>query len=359
MNIRQQLREIGIKYLQIIPLVTFISAGMMYLVFSNLVPESDPDFLITLAAASIYTTVFTVVLVPAFRVMDYMVPVNDFRAVLAHITVMTILTVGCYAGASVVTTRLFYVDSPLDPSGQFIAFLLTVLITIAILAIFYFQYFIRRNRETQQQAVKAELSALRAQINPHFLFNSLNSIAALTRLDAAKSERVTEDLAELFRYSLNASKKEMVTLEEEIEAVQLYLGIEQARFGDRLHTEFRIDSKALHARIPALVVQPLAENAVKHGIQEKPGRFDVTVEARIQGGRLHIRVTDSGPGLDPGKKEAYLAKGTGLNNVANRLRLHFGRRAELQILMNGVELLLPYEPDTADRNAKASPKEQK
>ena len=144
--------------------------------------------------------------------------------------------------------------------------------TVLLALIGYHQYWRRvlflqhRERELVELAATAQLAALRAQINPHLLFNSLNSIAQLIRTDPDRAEACVERLAEMFRYVLRHREEDFVPLADELEMARAYLDIEHARFGDRLRLETHIDSPSLHQLIPSLVLQPLVENAVKHGL---------------------------------------------------------------------------------------------
>lgn len=338
---RQELSEVGKRLLQLIPLITFISSGIMHVVLVLLLGHSESSYGATLLASFIYSSIFSTVLTVAFRMMEHYVPLQTPAAVVQHVLVMSLLTLMCYFSGVAITNYFIYGDGALGLSGRLISFLITVMIAVTVLGVFYVQLFISRNKAARKKALEAELAALRAQINPHFLFNSLNSIAALVHLDAHKSEAVTEDLAELFRYSLNASKKGKVSLAEELEACHLYLRIEKARFGERLQVHDTSDKAVHHYSIPALIVQPLVENAIKHGLQKQPGAFQLTMAAALRQGRLLITITDSGPGMDPEQKENYLAQGTGLSNVRMRMQAEFGGAANLHILPDGVCLSLP------------------
>lgn len=332
-------RAIIKKMLQLISFITLLSFGIMYLVFSMMVPENPPTLVETFLSAFIYTTVFSFVLLTAFNLLDYYRPVNDWRSVSVHIAFLTILTLLSYAFATWLVFTLLEHDD-LIKGNELVSFLLTMMITIGVLVFFYFQLLVRRNEESKQQAVQAELAALRAQVNPHFLFNSLNSIAALTRIDASLSEKVTEDLAELFRYSLNASKKNTVTLKDEIDACNLYLNIERARFGDRLIVYKEIANDTLTLQIPALIIQPLVENAIKHGFQKINGTFEIKIYAYIQNNRLVLIIEDNGPGFDLAKTEEYFEKGTGLKNTRERIRHQFGGGGDLNLIKNGVQITI-------------------
>jgi signal transduction histidine kinase len=193
----------------------------------------------------------------------------------------------------------------------------------------------QREKELSLHASRSELKALRAQINPHFLFNALNAIAGLIPKDPARADRAVEQLAEVFRYTLRRSESEWASLKEEMEAVKAYLDLEQARFGTRLQYRCAIDPRVQEVRIPALVVQTLVENAVKHGVAaiRGPGRIDV--DAVFDSGSVEIRVADNGPGFRSGPETPSEgpgdASGFGLRNIRERLQGHFGERASLEI----------------------------
>ena len=206
----------------------------------------------------------------------------------------------------------------------------------------------QRLRASEAAAVAAELRALRAQINPHFLFNALNTVAALVRTRPAEAERVVEDLADLFRYSLAASERPDVTLAEEVASAELFLGIERARYGDDLTIEIDVPPDLRTARMPSLVLQPLVENAVKHGVRKTGGRGTVSVEAHRDGADVVLRVADTGPGFGTDDVDDVLGRGTGLTNVADRLRAALGARAALTLGPDTgdggtVVVRLPYE----------------
>jgi len=200
-----------------------------------------------------------------------------------------------------------------------------------------------------RQLTEAELRALRAQINPHFLFNALNTIASLIPRHPDRAEKTIEQLAEVFRYTLRRSDREWVTLEEELEAVRAYLDVEQERFGDRLVVRLACTQAARSARIPAMVVQTLVENAVKHGAGAIRTQAVVEIEADISASEISIMVRDNGPGF-PAAAMRSLPPGDGgygLRNIRERLQGHFGEAASLVIDrdtalgMTVVSLLLP------------------
>ncbi len=175
---------------------------------------------------------------------------------------------------------------------------------------------------------QAELDALRARISPHFLFNTLTTIAALTRTDPSRAHDLVVDFAEYFRDSL-AQHAEFVSLDEELEHVEQYLRFEHARFGERLRVEFDIDPRARVALVPVLSVQPLVENAIGHGLGPKGGGGTVRVSARRHDHGTEISVSDDGVGFTPGAPAR--GNGIGLDNVNQRLTKLFGVASALHI----------------------------
>ena len=188
-----------------------------------------------------------------------------------------------------------------------------------------------RDREQQLRllAGRAELKALRAQINPHFLFNALNAIAGLIQDQPALADETIEQLAQVFRYTLRRSETEWVRLEEEIEFITAYLRVEQARFGHRLRVAVNIDPDAASIPVPAMTIQPLVENAIKHGASNVEGPARVALRASVEAGVLAIEVCDNGPGFPPGFT-LNGGGGHGLRNVAERLHGYYGDAARLQ-----------------------------
>jgi signal transduction histidine kinase len=186
--------------------------------------------------------------------------------------------------------------------------------------------FREREEELRFLAGRAELKALRAQINPHFLFNALNAIAGLVHDQPALAEETVERLAEVFRYTLRKSEREWARLDEEMEFVAAYLTVEQARFGERLCVEIDIDPAVRGEQVPAISIQPLVENAIKHGVSAVERRGLIRIRAFRKNG-LRVEVTDNGPGFQSRDREG--AVGHGLRNVSDRLRGYYGNTASL------------------------------
>jgi two-component system sensor histidine kinase AlgZ len=179
----------------------------------------------------------------------------------------------------------------------------------------------------RQAALSAQLAALQARTNPHFFFNSINTVASLITDDPALAERTLERLADLFRYALEAGKTRAVPLSREFEMVKDYLAIQVARFGDRLQVHVALADDVAHVEVPPLLLQPLVENAILHGLaQRRTGRVDV--QARLEGTQVIIEVRDDGPG--PGASSHHGTQ-TSVVELKQRLALLFGERGRLEL----------------------------
>jgi two-component system LytT family sensor kinase len=190
------------------------------------------------------------------------------------------------------------------------------------------------SEELRRQKVEAELRALRAQVNPHFLFNALNTIADLIVVDAAKAERMTERLSDVFRYVLTHSQAATITVRQEIDFVRRYLEIEEARFRERLQVTVEVAPEVAEMQVPALILQPIVENAIKHGVGPKLEGGRVSISAARRDSRLLLTVEDTGVGLAPPAKAQkpdgrVRSTGTGLVNSRQRLRTLYGEEAKL------------------------------
>ncbi len=188
---------------------------------------------------------------------------------------------------------------------------------------------LRREQELASLASRAELRALRAQINPHFLFNALNAIAGWIRTEPEFADDTVAQLAEVFRYTLHRSQQEWVRVREEADFIRSYLAVERARFGERLNINITVDPAADEVLVPAMLIQPLIENAIKHGISQLTAGGSVTLKIGLDAGTLHIEVADSGPGF-PDEFALESASGHGLRSVADRLRGYYGEAGVLR-----------------------------
>ena len=235
---------------------------------------------------------------------------------------------------------------------------------------YYARFREREVRATQLEArlAQAELQALKMQLHPHFLFNTLNGIAGLVRdkKNGAAVEMIA-GLSDLLRHTLDGAGRQEVTLREELEFLELYLGIQQKRFPDRLRVEMSVEPNALEALVPNLILQPLVENAIRHGVSRRAAAGVVGVAASREGGRLRLRVYDDGPGLrrdaradanGDGRHEGSPSTGIGLSNTRARLRQLYGDAQSFEVFdreAGGVEatLLLPFRRGAAPAEADA------
>jgi two-component system LytT family sensor kinase len=217
--------------------------------------------------------------------------------------------------------------------GNFWMYSQVVAVTLAV------QYY-RESRERQLQGIKlesqlsqAQLQLLKAQLQPHFLFNTLHAISTLMARDVAAARRMIVCLSQLLRMAMERAEAQELTLGKELDLVSNYLEIEKTRFQDKLQFEFNIDADVMDAMVPALLLQPLIENAVRHGIatQSKPGL--ISVLAAKAGDQLEITIEDNGPGLDP---SVMRKEGIGLTNTRARLLQLYGAGHTFE-LYNGTE----------------------
>ena len=201
-----------------------------------------------------------------------------------------------------------------------------------------------RARGRTPAATTARLNELQSRIRPHFLFNTLNSAIALVRAEPAKAESLLEDLSDLFRHAL-VEQGESVTLAEEIALAQRYLAIEQVRFGERLQVQWQIDPRAGTALLPPLLLQPLVENAVKHGVEPSSWGGRLRVSTELRGSRVIVRITNTLPAESARSGEATPGHGIALANVRARLALLHDMHTEFSAGVRGalyeVRLTLP------------------
>jgi len=245
--------------------------------------------------------------------------------------------------------------------GFYIDLIIALLIIIAVHALFYYRRF--RAGEIEQASLKAQLAeaqlkALKMQLHPHFLFNTLHSISSLILEDPPRANSMIARLGDFLRLTLENTNRQLVTLKEETEFVRCYLEIEQVRFGDRLTVNLAIDAAADTAQVPHMILQPVVENAIQHAIAPRaaPGRIEI--EARRMDSRLHIEVKDTGPGITEAVGSVQ-GHGVGLNNVRARLaQLYDG---DFSFTMTNspegglnVVLELPYQVERGDSLALSS-----
>ncbi len=188
----------------------------------------------------------------------------------------------------------------------------------------------KREQELAALASKAELRALRAQINPHFLFNALNAIAGWIRTEPEFADDTLAQLAEVFRYTLQRSQTEWVEVRDEVDFIRSYLSVERARFRDRLEIEIEVDPAANSLHIPAMLIQPIVENAIKHGASQASPKGRVALVIHRHAHLLSIKVTDNGPGFPPAFTLNKFGPGHGLWNVSERLNGYYSTQGSLR-----------------------------
>jgi sensor histidine kinase YesM len=198
----------------------------------------------------------------------------------------------------------------------------------------YYQRLRERDMQTadlQRELVEARLDALRMQLNPHFLFNTLHAVSALIHDDPDSADRVIARLSELLRLSLDQTKPQEVPLHEELVFLDRYLEIEQTRFADRLRVEKQVSPEVESALVPYLILQPLVENAIRHGIEPREDQGSVIIGAQRSNGMLQLRITDNGAGL-ANQAEGASREGIGLSNTRSRLRHLYGENYRLELV---------------------------
>jgi two-component system, LytTR family, sensor histidine kinase AlgZ len=235
-----------------------------------------------------------------------------------------ILATALWIGAASGMAILADLDRQLNPA---IPHLIAVglLLYILSIALHYVLLALEASRESALLARDAELRALKSQINPHFLFNCLNSISALTTSDPSRAREMCVRLSEFLRNTLGLGERESISWKEELELARTYLEVERVRFGARLQVEMDVEESCSECRVPALVLQPLVENAIKHGIATLVDGGVVRLESRVRSGTLEVSVENE---FDP-EAPAPRRSGLGLRNLRDRLRTRFGGGAEV------------------------------
>jgi LytS/YehU family sensor histidine kinase len=197
----------------------------------------------------------------------------------------------------------------------------------------YYQKF--REKETttallQVQLVEARLAALRMQLNPHFLFNAMNSISSLMRTDVDAADTMLEQLSSLLRMTLERGEVQLIPLYKEVEFVEIYMAMQQQRYAGTVKQTLSVEPELHDALVPALILQPIVENAYLHGVSKCRDGGELAIDIRRDGKRVRMSVVNSGNGLTLERAEPS-RRGVGLANVRDRLRLHYGERGTLSV----------------------------
>jgi two-component system, LytTR family, sensor kinase len=278
------------------------------------------------------------------------------RSVIAHLLAAAVVTVIQLAAAAFTLGLTGFTASPglryvargiaTNFHSSFPTYFL--ILFVALTLDYQARYRERQLRAAQLEARlgEARLAALRLQLNPHFLFNTLNSISALMYTDVDAADAMMQKLGDLLRLSLEEGRGPEIPLREELALVERYLDIERVRFDDRLHVRFDVEEAALEGRVPAFALQPLVENAVRHAITPRPEGGCVEIAARRVDDDLQVSVTDDGPGLPEGR----LVTGVGLANTRARLDQLYGKADALALVPlkgRGLRVLLTIPFHTA------------
>lgn len=201
----------------------------------------------------------------------------------------------------------------------------------------YFQGLQKQEQEKSDLAIRnreMQISLLKSQINPHFLFNTLNSISTLIHSSKEQARKVITQLSDVFRYALDAHSEELVKLSKEIEFIENYVRIQQVRFGDRLRFERDIDPTCLNTRVPPMILQPLIENSVKYGIGPKQEGGTISLTVRRSGSIIFFEVKDNGLGVKAKKVMDGSSSGIGMANTNLRLKSYYGPQSHLRVRSN-------------------------
>ncbi len=226
----------------------------------------------------------------------------------------------------------------------------------------YYQRYRENERAAAQleiQLANAQISALRMQLNPHFLFNTMNSISSLMRIDIDAADTMLEQLSCLMRITLERGDAQLISLRDEMEFVELYLAMQARRYAGRLEQDLYFDPELYDALVPAMLLQPIIENAFVHGLSKIDSGGTLSVEVRRNGNQMRVCVKNSGRGLSPGAPSLANRHGVGLANIRSRLKLHYGEDSSFSMVEIDpknvqVSVLLPlqFSPDAFEPAAR-------
>ena len=249
--------------------------------------------------------------------------------------VMGVIAAVLMAGSAVFSLMTMRLDSFRGAFAMgLMAIMMLVYLVAAVRLVAHASRFVYRYASEQAQmaarareeATQAQLAALQAQMNPHFLFNALNTVASLVRTNGRSAEAAILNLASILRRTLERSRSPIETLRDEVEFLRAYLGVEQERWGERLSVRWDLAPETLDLPLPPMILQPLVENALAHGLHNRIQGGEVRIESTRMNGRLLLRVFDNGAGLP-----ARWHEGTGLGNLRRRLETLYGSEAALRV----------------------------
>lgn len=311
-----------------------ISASIMVL-FATLINKID--FGIAMIEVFTFLILFSIIGTAIWYVIKFSTLEDNsiFRIISAHLIAATIIVfIWLYAGVVIVKLLHPQADRWMQHSlynRAFGGYMLYIIYVVFFYAINYYQGFkekLRNEGKLISLVKEAELHALKSQINPHFLFNSLNSISSLTMTDPVKAQEMVINLSQLMRYSLKHDQNEKVSFKQEVENNKLYLQIEKVRFGKKLNPVFNIEPESLHTEIPNMILQPLYENAIKYGVYETTEPVDVITTSRLVNDVLEVTIQNT---YDPDVLSKK-GEGIGLRNIRDRLQIIYGNPHLLKIM---------------------------
>ena len=351
------------------------SGALLLRAMSTLANAQPFSFLVLILIATITGFAISLVLAVIYRALIKQRPLVTWGVT----AVILFLGAGLYAFIDSWVIGLYYPDREAGFAQRFLGYFYLDLTLLGAWSALYYaiNFFLQveaqadRLERLEMQATSAQLAMLRYQLNPHFLFNTLNSISTLVLLKQTEpANAMLTRLSSFLRHTLVSEPGSKVTVAQEVETLQLYLGIERMRFEDRLRTEFRIDPEASNACLPSMLLQPLVENAIKYAVTPQEEGARISLSAQLVGQRLRIAVSDTGPGLHNAGPRASLpaviaaegrtvSTGVGLANIRDRLAQAYAEdhRFEIRTPPEGgftVIIEIPYEPaESAEQSAAA------
>ena len=286
---------------------------------------------------------------------------GDYFSFVGRHVVASSLTVACWVVLSKMILSFLYADSKeylvfLNQTGFWRAIIGLMYYFLIVLTFFLVHYYLDLQEKTGKELHlksllnESELKMLKAQINPHFIFNSLNSISALTLTKPEKAQEMVIKLSDFLRYSIGKESAEMNSLKEELQNASLYLDIEKVRFGDRLDFKIEASPSCMAFKVPNLILQPILENAVKYGVNESTDVVAIELSCKVVGAQLYIKISNT---FDP-EAIARKGEGIGLENIRKRLSLIY-RRTDLLLVVKKedtfkVEVKIPILPEINEKN---------
>ena len=323
-------------------LVTLLVAELIAILLTLAAHTAPGTFLTELAKMSMY--VLWLALLSAAVLCRARFWVEKFGPVRAFVLSFLLLEALCLLLAEITfrVTTIYGAAAIIDDSHAMFLFRTFAISSIIIALAMRYLYIASEWRRSIVLEAQARISALQALIRPHFLFNSMNTIASLTRSDPARAEEAVEDLADLLRANLGGPK-DHTTLKEELEVAAIYQRIEKLRLGDRLRVRWDIENLPMRAIIPSLTIQPLLENAIYHGIELLPDGGEVVVTGGKTGDHLHIKISNPVSSAHENKKDGNKMA---LANIRQRFEIAYGKKASVNIEetdeLFSVQIIFPY-----------------